>query len=174
MPKVHLIEGPVGAGKSTYSVALARQTQGVHIALDEWFAALFSADRPTSDFVAWYLQRKERLLELIWSHSRRVLASGTDVILELGLIQRQGRVEFCRRVLDEGAALAVYVLDAPLEVRRARVRKRNSDKGKTFAMVVPDHVFEIASQLWETPDELERAEYQIAFVSTAPQADNDA
>lgn len=52
MPKVYLIEGPVGAGKSTYSAALARQTQGVHIALDEWFAALFSADRPASDFVA--------------------------------------------------------------------------------------------------------------------------
>ena len=45
MPTVHLIEGPVGAGKSTYASALARRTNGVHIALDEWFAALFSPDR---------------------------------------------------------------------------------------------------------------------------------
>lgn len=173
MPRVHLIEGPVGAGKSTYSAALAGRTQGVHIALDEWFAALFSPDRPGSDFIAWYMQRKERLLDLIWSHSRRVLASDTDVILELGLIQRHGRVEFCRRVQDEGVELAVYVLDAPLEVRHARVQRRNTDKGTTFAMVVPDHVFEMASRLWEAPDELECSEYQITFVSTALETNDD-
>ena len=32
MPKVHLIEGPVGAGKSTYSSALALRTKGIHVA----------------------------------------------------------------------------------------------------------------------------------------------
>jgi predicted kinase len=143
MPKVHLIEGPVGAGKSTYSSTLALRTNGVHIALDEWFAELFSPDRPTGDFVPWYTSRKERLLTLIWSHSRRLLASGTDVILELGLIQRQSRVAFGRQIQDEGFALVVHVLDAPLEVRRERVRRRNADKGSTFAMVVPDEMMPI-------------------------------
>ncbi len=52
MPTVHLIEGPVGAGKSTFSADLAARTRGVHIALDAWFAKLFSPDRPVADFVA--------------------------------------------------------------------------------------------------------------------------
>ena len=167
MPKVHLIEGPVGAGKSTYSLALAGQVKGVHIALDEWFARLFSPDRPAGDFVSWYVQRKERLLEQLWSHTRRLLASGTDAILELGLIQHQARSAFCRRVQDEGFELVVYVVDAPLEVRRERVQRRNSEKGPTFSMIVPDHVFDIASDMWEAPDEVECSEFDIKFVSTS-------
>jgi predicted kinase len=163
MPKVHLIEGPVGAGKSTYAAALALETHGVHIPLDEWFVKLFSPDRPVGDFVpSWYIERKERLLELIWSHSRRLLAAGTDAILELGLIQR---TDFCRRVREEGFDLVVRVVDAPYEVRRDRVRRRNTDKSAMFSMVVSDSVFEMASKLWEAPDQAERSEHQVEFVS---------
>jgi predicted kinase len=165
MPKVYLIEGPVGAGKSTHASALAQRIQGVHIALDDWFVALFSPDRPADHFVAsWYIERKARLLDLIWNHSRRILASGADAILELGLIQRQVRSEFCSRVQEEGFELQLHVLDAPLDVRRERVRRRNAEKGATFAMVVPDHVFEMASALWETPDEAECSDYPVEFV----------
>lgn len=171
MSQVHLIEGPVGAGKSTFSAALAASHQGVHIALDAWFAALFSPDRPDGDFVPWYVQRKERLLGLVWSHSRSILASGRSVVLELGLIQQQQRMQFCRSITDEGFAPHLHVLDAPLDVRRARVRRRNEERGPTFSMVVPDPVFEMASRLWEPPDDLECEEFQVSFVTqgnTAP------
>ncbi|HEX7686867.1 MAG TPA: AAA family ATPase [Burkholderiaceae bacterium] len=168
MSRVHLVEGPVGAGKSTYSATLAATSGGVHIPLDEWFATLFSPDRPDGDFVPWYLERKERLLGLIWSHSRRILSAGRSVVLELGLIQREQRIQFCRRVANEGFPLHVHVLDASLEVRRGRVRRRNEERGPTFSMVVPDHVFEMASRLWEPPEELEREEFEISFVTDHP------
>src|ERR1700739_2975221 len=112
MPTIYLIEGPVGAGKSTYAAALALRTPGLHIALDEWFATLFSPDRPEGDFIAWYIARKERLIGLIWAHAHKVLASGTDAVLELGLIQRHSREAFYQRVRDAGHTLAVHVLDA--------------------------------------------------------------
>lgn len=164
MSKVHLVEGPVGAGKTTFSLRLARETGGIHIALDEWFARLFSPDRPASDVVAWYLERKDRLLALIWDHAQKILSSDRDVILELGLIQRQPRSEFCQRVRDGGFDLTAYVLDAPRDVRRERVRQRNTAKGATFFMVVPDHVFETASNLWEAPDEIETSNTRFEFV----------
>ena len=164
-PGVHLIEGPVGAGKSTFALSLAARVDGVHIALDEWFVRLFSPDRPTGNVVPWYLDRKQRLLELIWDHARRILVANTDVILELGLIQRQQRMEFCSRVRDAGMDATVYVLDAPRDVRRERVRLRNVNKGPTFSMVVPDQVFEVASDMWEPPDDIEQAETPIQFVS---------
>lgn len=167
MPRVHLIEGPVGAGKSTFATALAARTGGVHVALDQWFATLFSPDRPAGDVVEWYIERKERLVGLIWSHSRRILASGRDAVLELGLVQRAGRIEFCRGVTDASVALTVHVLDAPCDVRRERVRRRNAEKGATFAMVVPDHVFDVANGLWEVPDEVECGEFEVVFVGTA-------
>lgn len=164
-PRVHLVEGPVGAGKSTFAASLAPRVEGVHIALDEWFARLFSPDRPEGNFVPWYLEHKDRLLELIWGHSRRILGSGTDVILELGLVQRQQRAEFCRRIREDGFDFVLYVLDAPREIRRERVRLRNTEKGPTFFMVVPDHVFDIASKMWEAPDDIEQSESEIEYVS---------
>lgn len=173
MSRVHLIEGPVGAGKSTFGAALAASSNGVHIPLDEWFAMLFSPDRPGGDFVPWYVERKERLLGLIWNHSRRILASGRDVVLELGLIQQQPRIQFCRMITNEGFLPHLHVLDAPLEIRRARVQRRNEERGPTFSMVVPDHVFEMASKLWESPDEFECEELEVSFVTEGANASFD-
>lgn len=173
MPMIHLVEGPVGAGKSTFSKSLARGTNGVHIPLDEWFARLFSPDRPTGDFIPWYVSRKARLLELIWAHSRGILAAGSDVILELGLIQQTSRIDFCRMVISEEFDLVMYELDAPIEVRRVRVKQRNIEKGATFSMVVPEQIFELVSSMWEPSDEFERSEYKIKYLSTAANSDSD-
>lgn len=167
-PRVHLIEGPVGAGKSTYAAALARRHGGVALALDDWFARLFSADRPPGPMdVQWYAERKQRLLALMWRHSLQILHAGRDVVLELGLVQRRDRRAFCRQVRADGWDPIVHGLDAPRDVRRARVRRRNAEQGPTFAMVVPDAVFERASDLWEPPDDDERAEFTIIDVALA-------
>ncbi len=37
-------------------------------------------------------------------------------------------------------------------------------------MVVPDHVFEMASKLWESPDELECEEFEVSFVTEGASA----
>lgn len=168
MQTIHLVEGPVGAGKSTYSAGLARRTGAVHIALDEWFTRLFSPDRPSTDVVHWYLQRKTRLVDLIWHHARALSASGTTPILELGLIRRQDRADLYRRARDAGIDLKVHVLEASRETRRERVARRNEEKGPTFSMVVPDTFFEMASDLWECPDEIEVEAHGIELISTEP------
>lgn len=33
-------------------------------------------------------------------------------------------------------------------------------------MVVPEHIFEIASNLWEPSDEFEREEYPVTYISS--------
>jgi len=166
MTLLHLIEGPVGAGKSTFAADLARRIEGVHIPLDEWFTRLFSPDRPATDVMAWYVQRKQRLLDLIWIHALAVRASGTSPILELGLIQRRVRTEFYERARSAGVEIAVDVLDAPRDVRRERVRRRNGERGPTFSMVVPDDIFEMASDLWEPPDAEEISTQNIRLIRT--------
>ena len=69
MATMQPIEGPVGAGKSTFARSLVQRAGGVHIALDAWFVRLFSPDRPALDVMPWYVQRKQRLVELIWNHA---------------------------------------------------------------------------------------------------------
>ena len=93
---------------------------------------------------------------------------GTDAILELGLIQRAARRDFYARLDTAGYAHTVYVLDAPKEVRRARVLRRNAEKGATFSMVVPDAIFEMASRMWEPPDDTECASRDIQFIAIEP------
>ncbi len=129
---------------------------------------IFSKDRPASDVFPWYHERKQRCLELIWRHAHQLLEADTDVVLELGLIQRQGRMAFCARARDQGFSLRVHVLDAPREQRRERVRRRNVEQGVTFSMVVPDAIFEMASDLWQAPDEFECAELDVVFIPSAP------
>ncbi len=168
MARIHLIEGPVGAGKSTFAAQLSGTYAAPHLALDDWMATLFVPDRPDGDIMPWYLARKDRCIEQIWKIAVSLMDIGTDAILELGLIQRAARRDFYARLDTAGYAHTVYVLDAPKEVRRARVHRRNAEKGATFSMVVPDAIFEMASRMWEPPDDTECASRDIQFIAIEP------
>lgn len=163
--QLHLIIGPVGAGKSTFARSLAQKHRAVLLVLDDWMAQLYGADeRPATSRIAWYLERRDRCLEQIWKVTASLCEVGTPAVLELGLIRRDERAAFYRRVEDAGYALTVYVLDAPREVRRERVMRRNEERGETFAQVVPLEFFELASDMWEPPDEDETRERAIRTV----------
>lgn len=163
MPTIHLIEGPVGAGKSTFAFRLSRERGAPRLILDDWMARLFQPDRPAEGLWPWYQARKDRCIEQIWELTEELLDLESDVVLELGLVQRTARRAFYERAEAASRDLRVYLLDAPREERRERVRRRNVDQGATFAMVVNDEVFEQASDAWEAPDEQEIAERAIVF-----------
>ena len=164
MATIYLIEGPVGAGKTTFSRELSEKISAPHINLDTWMARLFQADRPATGSIGWYLERKERCIEQIWDVAIRSLNANCDMILELGLIQRNNRQAMYQRIAASGHKLVVYVLDAPREERRERVKLRNFQRSDSFSMEVSDEVFEIASNMWEEPDDIECTEQEIIFM----------
>jgi predicted kinase len=167
MARLSLIIGPVGAGKSTYGIGLCQKERAVRLTLDEWMATLYGADeRPTLGRREWYVERSERCIAQMWPLAVRLLDLGTNVVMEIGLIRRSAREAFYRRVDDAGAELTVHVVDAPREVRRERVMRRNVEQGATFSMVVPADFFELASDLWEAPDEGEREGREVRFGAT--------
>jgi len=153
--RIHLVVGPVGAGKSTFALELCRKHGALRFNLDEWMADLFRPDRPETALVEWYVERAARCVDQIWQLTARAIDAGTNVVLEIGLIRRRDRERFYSRVDAAGHELVVYALDAPREVRRERVERRNREKGETFSMVVPPQVFEMASDMWEPPDDTE-------------------
>src|SRR5690242_20150436 len=107
---VHLVLGPVGAGKSTFALELARDARAVRFNLDQWMTELFSPDRPVEGRVAWYVERAARCLERIWAVALDVAERGTAVVLELGLLTRRERETFYERVHGAGLDLTVHVL----------------------------------------------------------------
>src|SRR5262249_51960037 len=65
--RVHMVVGPVGAGKSTFALGLARDARAVRFNLDQWMTELFGPDRPVEGRVAWYVERAARCFERIWA-----------------------------------------------------------------------------------------------------------
>jgi predicted kinase len=163
MARIHLVVGPVAAGKSTFALDLCRAHRAVRINLDEWMTELFRPDRPEANVMAWYVERTARCLEVIWRQAARTIDAGTDVVLEIGLILRQDRARFYDRVDAGGYSITVYVLDAPRDVRRQRVLRRNRERGETFSMEVPLAFFELASDLWQPLDEAECRGRDVRF-----------
>ena len=164
MATIHLIEGPVGAGKSTFAAKLSLSSGAPHLNLDEWMVTLFSPDRPVEGFMEWYLETKDRCIQQIWDVTTELLSHDISVILELGLVQAADRARFYDRVDGTDFDLVVYVLDTPVDVRRERVRERNRKQSGTFKMEVSDEVFEMANAFWEEPTEAEVRERGIEAV----------
>lgn len=163
MARIHLVEGPVGAGKSTYAAKLSQAHAAPSLILDAWFVRLYSPDRPADGLMHWYAERKDRCLAQIWATALEILGAGHDVVLELGLVETASREWFYALVENVGYELTVYLLDAPRDVRRERVRQRNTQRGAAFSMEVPDAFFELASDCWEPfgEDELERCDVRV-------------
>lgn len=166
MATIHLVEGPVGAGKSTFAAQLSVTHEAPRLNLDEWMVTLFRPDRPSTDFMPWYTERKSRCIEQIWRVTCDLMDTGTSAILELGLVQANDREAFYSRVDASDYALQMYVLDAPKEVRRQRVQDRNNQKGDTYKMEVSDEIFEIANSAWQPPDEAECRDRGVEFLTT--------
>ena len=160
MPAVlNVIFGPCGAGKTTYAHAFARREKAVAFILDDWMARMFGPDMPEPLQYEWMLERVARCEAQIWSVAAGVLATGTSVILDIGLMRKADRERV--REIAEGAELELrwHFVDAPQEVRRARVAGRNEVRGEGFAIEVSPDMFEFIEGVYEAPepDELQGA-----------------
>ncbi len=166
---LHLLLGPVGAGKSTYAIELAQKNKAIRLTLDEWMTTLFQPDRPEDAPIKtrleWYQARVHRCMEQIWRLATESLTRGHDVILEVGLVRAADRAAFYQRADSAHIPMQIYLLDAPRNVRRARVEQRNVQRGDTFSMEVPVEFFELASDLWEPPNEDEKTVRRMIEVS---------
>jgi predicted kinase len=164
--KIHLIVGPVGAGKSTFARRLERERRALRLSLDEWMAALFSPDRPDLGRREWYVERRSRCTEQIGAVAKAAGDAGTETVLELGLLRRDERERCYSWIEAAGFELTIYVLDAAREVRRERVAARNVTQGETFSMLVPPEFFELASELWQPLEAGECEGRDVVFMRT--------
>ena len=156
---LNLIFGPCGAGKTTYAYALAQREGAVAFVLDDWGVRLFGPDVQGPLDFGWMVERLGRCHALIWSTATAVLGAGTSVVLDLGLMRRADRERIRKLAEDAGLSVQWHFVDAPQDVRRARVAGRNETKGETFAKEVPPEMFEMFEAIYEapTPAELDGA-----------------
>lgn len=148
---LHAIFGPSGAGKTTYAHAFARREKAVAFILDDWMARLFAPDMPQPIEYAWMIERVQRCEAQIWSTAAGVIAAGTSVILDIGLMRVSDRERVREIAAAAGLPLQFHFVTAPAAVRRARVADRNVVRGENFAIeVTPEH-FDFIEGVWEDP-----------------------
>ena len=161
---LHAIFGPCGAGKTTYAHGFARRERAVAFILDDWMARLFGADMPEPIEYDWMIERVARCEAQIWSAAAATIAAGTSVILDIGLMRRDDRARVREIAAATGLPLQWHFVDAPQEVRRARVSGRNQIRGETFAIDVSPDMFDFIEGVYEPP---EAAELEGAIVSAS-------
>ena len=159
---LNVIFGPCGAGKTTYAHGFARRERAVAFILDDWMARLFGPDIPEPIEYEWMLERVGRCEAQIWATAAAVMATGTSVILDIGLMRRADRARVREIAEATELPLRFHFVDAPQDVRRARVAGRNTVRGETFAIEVTPDLFDFIEGVYEPPD---RAELEGAVVS---------
>src|ERR1700750_190543 len=149
---LNVIFGPCGAGKTTYAHTFARREKAVAFILDEWMARMFGPDMPEPLQYDWMLERVGRCEAQIWATAAAVLATGTSVILDIGLMRKADRARVREIAEATDLPLQFHFVNAPQEVRRARVAERNVVRGECFAIDVPPDMFDFIEGVYEPPE----------------------
>ncbi len=149
---LNVIFGPCGAGKTTYAHTFAKRERAVAFILDDWMARMFGPDMPEPIHYEWMIDRVGRCEAQIWSVAAGVIAAGTSVILDIGLMRQTDRTRVREIAEATGLPLQFHFVDAPAEVRRARVQARNVIRGESFAIDVPPDMFDFIEGVYEAPE----------------------
>ena len=145
-PRLILICGLPGAGKTTLARRLAAQLTAVRLCPDEWMARL-EVDPFDGPF-------RDRLEVLFWVHAQELLHLGQSVILESGFWQRSDRDEKRLGARALGVPVELRYLRTDSDELWRRVQHRNiSEDG--CAVPLNEQQLEQYAERFEAPDDAE-------------------
>ena len=147
VPRLFLVCGLPGAGKTTRSKEIAAATNAIRLCTDEWLEAvgISLVDYPP----------RFRLEPYLIQHAEQLLRAGVSVVAEFTSWSRKERDALRGVALRGGAVCDLHFLDAPLSELERRVRSR----GGPYAKVLAEDVLLKLGHRFERPTEEEAALY---------------
>ena len=135
---LHIIQGFIGAGKSTFSKKLTLLNTGAKLLNpDEWVTKLYCKD----EYMANWNKCFEITVNKLWDLAKEYLHNGTDVIFDMGFWLKKDR-DFARQIAKSFNSKLIhyylYVTDEILKERIvasrpypwAKIHLENFDKNK--------------------------------------------
>lgn len=158
-PRLFVVCGLPGSGKSTRARALEDSADAVRLSPDEWMASLAIDvfDSPARD----------RIERLQWQLAQRLLRLGVSVVIEWGTWRRTERDALREGAQQLGAEAELHYVDAPLDLLWQRIRKRGSEQQWGWRALTRKDLESYAS-VFERPDADELALYDRHSVVAPP------
>ena len=158
-PRLILICGLPGSGKTTFAKELAPKVPAVRLSPDEWKHDLG---------IDYYdEQRRVQLENRLWQLGQELLPLGQSVILENGFWTREERDELRLAARSLGVPVELHYLEAPVDELWRRLELRNDEARPGAAPIKREDLEKWALQ-FEAPDAAERVLFDEAPGLTVP------
>lgn len=122
MATLHIVQGFLGAGKTSFASELAEKVKGLHLDADEWCRKLYDAEEREIDWNRCFDETVERL----WGKASDCLQNDIDVVLDLGFWNKASRDFAKMKAKNFNCGLKHYFLYAPDEVLKERLERKDS------------------------------------------------
>ena len=114
---LYIIQGFIGAGKSTFSRKLSQETGAIHLNPDEWVLKYFKQDEYMKNWDTCF----ESTVDKLWEMAKQYLNNGKDVIFDMGFWLKKDR-DLARDVARKcNADCKLYYLYVPDNILKERI-----------------------------------------------------
>lgn len=117
----YLICGFLGAGKTTYSQKLAKETGAIHLNPDEWCMKLFDKTEYERNWDKCFSET----IEYLWKKAEEYAKNGKSIIFDMGFWTKKSRKNAFQKASELGFLPIIHYISAPDTVLKERISKRS-------------------------------------------------
>ena len=121
VPVSYLICGFLGAGKTTYSQKLSKETGAIHLNPDQYCMELFDKTEYEENWDECF----SKTIALLWEKASEYAKQNKSVIFDMGFWTTESRKEAIKKALELGFFPIIHYIYAPDAVLKERISKRS-------------------------------------------------
>ena len=156
---IHLVCGPIGAGKTSYAHEIAKKHNAIRFSEDEWLSKLFVPDAPEGLLSepmqvvgAWASEKYQRCRGQIWIISQQLLNQNISIVLDGAAANKEQRDAIRKKALDHNVEFQLHYVTSAPKTREKRVLERNKEQGDTYSLEVTPDMFAHTESFFEAPE----------------------
>jgi len=159
---IHLICGPIGAGKTTIAHKISEDCGAIRFSEDEWLNILFIPDAPNTlleqpmeEIALWASEKYLRCRRQIWHICQQLLTQEIPIVLDGAAANKEQRDEIRKKAIENNVGFQLHYVTSDKNTRKKRVFERNIEKGKTYSIEVTEDMFNKMEIFFEAPKDEE-------------------